>query len=230
LSREHRRDTVSPRMSRLSLLLFVTGLAACKADGSAAPQKKAADEPTQLAGVYPERFNCDSIATTAAIGEVLGGAVRKIDSPSSVPPGVPHPCTYEVSSQALEYWTFDFDCREGMKQRADALFAQYTHTSAGLVTKYNELADAGEIRPRDAGPGPRAQPPSRFKVPEGAAEVAVGAKALDHHGQGLIFIDDDAPCYVRVVGPDGIRRLELARLVAKNLTFANAPMTPRPFK
>jgi hypothetical protein len=59
--------------------------------------------------------------------------------------------------------------------------------------------------------------------------VAVGAKGLDHHGQGLIFVDDDAPCYVRVLGKDAARRLELARLIAKNLTFANAPMTPRAF-
>ena len=58
--------------------------------------------------------------------------------------------------------------------------------------------------------------------------MEVGAKALDHHGRGLLFIDDDAPCYVRVIGPDAPHRLELARLVAKNLTFANAPMDPRP--
>ena len=66
-------------------------------------------------------------------------------------------------------------------------------------------------------------------APSGAVDVEVGAKGLDHHGQGLLFIDDDAPCYVRVVGPDAQRRLALARAIAKNLTFANAPMTPRPF-
>jgi hypothetical protein len=32
-----------------------------------------------------------------------------------------------------------------------------------------------------------------------------------------------------VVGKDAARRLELAKLVAKNLTFANAPMSPRAF-
>jgi hypothetical protein len=32
---------------------------------------------------------------------------------------------------------------------------------------------------------------------------------------------------VRVVGPDASNRLELAKLIAKNLTFMNAPMTPR---
>jgi hypothetical protein len=33
-----------------------------------------------------------------------------------------------------------------------------------------------------------------------------------------------------VVGPDATRRLDLAKMLAKNLTFANAPMSPRPFK
>jgi hypothetical protein len=84
------------------------------------------------------------------------------------------------------------------------------------------LADAGGIKPNDAGVVNRA--------PDVAAEVAVGAKGLDHHGQGLIFIDDDAPCYVRVIGPDAAKRLALAQLIAKNLTYENAPMSPRPIK
>ena len=107
-----------------------------------------------------------------------------------------------------------------MKQRADALFAQYKRTSADLVQQYDHLSDAGMVKPTDAGVA--------IKRPDDAVEVSVGAKALDHHGQGLLFIDDDAPCYVRVIGPDAPRRLALAQAVAKNLTFANAPMTPRP--
>ena len=118
-----------------------------------------------------------------------------------------------------------------MKQRADALFAQYTRTSGELIEQYNAASDAGPT------PGVKPEPRQGFRrrhraiqrAPEAAAEVPVGAKALDHHGQGLLFIDDDAPCYVRVVGPDAARRLALAKHIAKNLTFANAPMTPRPF-
>ncbi len=214
-----------------ALLWFL--LAACSNDGSTTSQPKGTEQPTKLAGVYPEQFQCDSIATTAVLATVLGGTVKQIDSPSSVPRGVPHPCTYEVTAQQPEYWTFDFDCRDGMKQRADALFAQYTRTSAELVEQYNAAADAGPqpgakrdagVRDKDAG----IDAPQR--APEAATEVMVGLKGLDHHGQGLIFIDDDAPCYVRVVGPDSARRLELAKTIAKNLTFANAPMSPRPFK
>jgi len=210
-------------------MLFLPLVLACNNDAPPASAKPV-DTHQQLAGVYPERFTCDSIVTAEALGPLLGGSARVIDTPISVPHGLPHPCNYEITTTAgAEYWTFDIDCRDGMKQRADALFAQYAQTSADTVQQYNAMADAGvkggehkAAFGNDAG--------VVYQRPEGAAEVAVGAKGLDHHGQGLIFIDDDAPCYVRVVGPDAIRRLDLAKLIAKNLTFANAPMTPRPMR
>lgn len=217
-----------------AVLLFALG--ACNSSSSGEPQKKTADEPRKLAGVYPENFRCDTIATTELLGGVLAGAVRQLDSPSSIPRGVPHPCTYEVQRQPQpEYWTFDFDCRDGYKQRADALFDQYTRTSKELVDQYAIASDAAPVpdpepRKKDAKKDLDAGIDAPQRPPEEAAAVAVGAKGLDHHGQGLLFIDDDAPCYVRVVGPDKDRRLALAQLIAKNLTFANAPMTPRPFK
>ncbi|MEJ7604055.1 MAG: hypothetical protein WKG01_39610 [Kofleriaceae bacterium] len=116
--------------------------------------------------------------------------------------------------------TFDFDCRDGMKQRVDKLFAQYQEQTAARIGQYNVESDAGVKPNPDAGT-------AQFTKPGEAIEVSVGAKALDHNGQAILFIDDDAPCYVRVVGPDAPKRLALAKLVAKNLTFANAPMSPR---
>jgi hypothetical protein len=205
-------------MHRFMLVLVV--LAGCK-DDAAAPAPSPPPPPRRLAGVYPETWRCDSVAPLDALGLVLGGTVKPLESAMSVPRGLPNPCNYELQAANLTYWTFDLDCRDGMKQRADALFAQYETTSQELVQHYDAKADAGAIKPNDAGPP--------LHAPEPAVEVAVGAKGLDHHGQGLVFIDDDAPCYVRVVGKDAARRLELAKLVAKNLTFANAPMSPRAF-
>jgi hypothetical protein len=195
---------------------------ACKNDGSAATeQKKPTESGRKLAGVYPEKFACDSIMTLEALGQTLTGSAHVLDSAMSVPRGLPHPCNYEVTvAGQAEYWTFDFDCRDGYKQRADALFEQYRTGSTEHIEQYNAMLDAGAVKPNDAG--------ISTKAPDPAVEVNVGAKALDHHGQGLIFIDDDAPCYVRVIGPDAARRLDLAKEIAKNLTFANAPMTPRP--
>lgn len=189
------------------------------------PSAKKTDEGSatvKVAGVYPEQFECASIATPEALGEVLGAPTRALDSAASGSRGVARPCRYEVAAATPEYWTFDFDCRPDYKKRADALFEQYRQINADRIEQYNAVSDAGVKAPNDAG--------VEYKAPGTATEVAVGAKALDHNDQGVLFIDDDAPCYVRVIGPDATRRLELARLVAKKLTFQNAPMTPRPLK
>ena len=81
-------------------------------------------------------------------------------------------------------------------------------------------SDAGEAERKDDAGVIHAPPPP-------AQEVAVGAKGLDHNGQALLFVDDDTPCYGRIVGPDPARRLALAQLIAKNLRPATAPMEPR---
>jgi hypothetical protein len=193
---------------------------ACESEGAAKKQDKAVEPQHKLAGVYPEHFACDSITKTAEITQITGATKANLMVSAISPPrGVAQPCAYEVvMPTVIEYWTYDLDCRDDFKARADALFKQYIKTSGELVAQYNAAADAG-IKPTDAG--------IAIRPPEDAVEVEVGAKALDHHGRGLLFIDDDAPCYVRVIGPDAPRRLALAQAVAKNLTFANAPMTPR---
>jgi len=215
-----------------SLLLLV--IAACGNAGPSEPAKKKEGPPRKLAGVYPENFRCDTIVKEDQLAGILGGPARQLDNPSSIPKGVPHPCNYEVQRDpSPEYWTFDFDCRPGYKTTADALFAQYTRTSGELVAQYQIASDAA-VAPD---PAPKKKVKADLdagidapqRAPEDAKVVAVGAKGLDHHGQGLLFIDDDAPCYVRIVGPDQERRLALAQTIASNLTFANAPMTPRPF-
>ena len=215
--------------------LCLIALVACSREDSAEPAKKPAEPERKLAGVYPEYFKCDSIANPEALASVLGGTARQIDNPASVQRGTPQPCVYELATAPPEVWTFDFDCRDNMKKTADALFAQYTRTSSELVDSYNVASDAGPVPGLkiDAGIKDKtidAGPEVVRRAPEQATVVQVGARGLDHHGQGVLFIDDDAPCYVRVVGPEAARRLALAQLVAKNLTFANAPMTPRPFK
>jgi hypothetical protein len=201
---------------RRSLLVLLVVVGCAKDDP--ARQAPAPAPARRLVGVYPERWRCDSVAALSTLAKVLGATARQLEAVAALPSGLAQPCNYEIQAATVEYWTFDLDCRPGMKQRADALFAQYQATSQELVEHYQRIADAGR-RPSDAGVAPH--------PPEPAVEVAVGAKGLDHHGQGLLFIDDDAPCYVRVVGKDAPRRLELAKLIAQNLTLANAPMTPR---
>ena len=209
---------------RCCYLLALLGLGVACDSGSSATKQEKPTETRKLAGVYPEKFQCDSLTKLEEIAQVLGGVKANPLVPQfSAPKGLAQPCNYEVVMQDHnEYWTYDLDCRDDMKQRADALFEQYKKSSADNVQRYDHMTDAGMVKATDAG--------ITIKRPEDAVEVQVGAKALDHHGQGLIFIDDDAPCYVRVIGPDAAKRLEVAKLVATKLTFANAPMTPRPMK
>lgn len=213
-------------MTKLGLaIFFLLGAAACKSDPGAAEERdpKASEPRGQLAGVLPSQFRCASIASPDALAQVLGATPTQIESAMSTPNGVPAPCLYELSRDgALEQWQFDFDCRDTMKTTADALFEQYKKQNAEKIALWDQQSDAGVFKPNDAG--------IDHHRPGDSAEVPVGAKALDHHGIGLIFIDDDAPCYVRVTGKDGARRLELAKLIAKNLTYVNAPMSPRPRK
>ena len=222
-------DTVGVRMRGLLILVALVG---CKSEAKdqGTPRDKPVEPGGKLAGVWPDKFVCESITTTEALGPILGGTARQIDNPAPVPRGIAHPCVYEVSTGQMTdagvaintVYTYDFDCRDNYKKTADALFAAYTKQNADLVQEFDRQADAGLMKPNDAG--------IEYHRPGESSEVQVGAKALDHHGQGLLFIDDDAPCYVRVIGPDATARLELAKMIAKNLTVQNAPMTPRALK
>jgi hypothetical protein len=203
--------------------VLALGLAAagCSSDSSSATPTQAQAAAPNLIGVYPEQWKCESVAPPDALAQALGGTPRVVDSAIQTPQGVARPCNYLVDGPSgPEAWTFDIDCRPGWDRTAEKLFEQYTRGSQDLVDQYNAAVDAGHLDLVDGGPP--------IKAPENAHEVQVGRKALDHHGQGLIFIDDDAPCYVRVIGPDAARRLALAQLVARNLTPARAPMTPHP--
>jgi hypothetical protein len=53
--------------------------------------------------------------------------------------------------------------------------------------------------------------------------VMVGRSGIDHRDAVLLFVDDDSPCYGRVMGPGAGRRLALARVVAGRLRESNAP-------
>ena len=222
------KDVVRALLAAACSVIAASG---CSRDSTSAPApgSASASGAVTLVGVYPDEFNCDSVAPPAKLAEVLGGTPRVIEGTIQPPRGVPKPCNYlvgegpppasDAGGPGPEAWTFDIDCRDTYQQTADKLFEQYTKGSQDLVEQYNAVVDAGHVEVVDGGPP--------IKAPSAAHEVQVGKRALDHHGQGLLFIDDDAPCYVRVIGPDAAKRLALAKLVAENLTPARAPMTPR---
>lgn len=219
-------------MRWLIVAAALTAVAGCSKSGESA-SAKTKEAALTLVGVWPKDWTCDRIGTSDEIGTVLGAAARQIDGGMSTNDGLPKPCNYLVAgANGEEPWTFDIDCRANYKQTADAIMAQWVQASTDNVQRYNVESDAApsEPPPKQPKPGagsdtPDARPPGR--APEQAHEVAVGRKAVDVLGQGIIFVDDDAPCYVRIVGPDAAKRLALAQHVAQKLTMANAPMTPR---
>jgi hypothetical protein len=210
--------------SAILLQLAAAGAAAaagaCKTEPPSSETQRKEEAPTQLAGVWPKSFECSSIAAPAALAPILGGEVKPTESPMIMPKGVAAPCVYDVLREGtVEQWQFDFDCRDNYQSQYDKLAEQYRKQNTEMIADWNQKADAGVFKPNDAG--------ITYTRPGDPIAVEVGQKGLDHHGQALIFLDDDAPCYVRVAGKDAAKRLLLAKLIARNLTFQNAPMTPR---
>ena len=196
-------------------------LVACEEKTSASDNSAACKvgEDIKLVGVDLDRWTCDLIATPAVMSKTLGIPVRGVDSTLGSAPGTPKPCNFVAEGAAPEAWSFDFDCRDHALATAEKLFTEYTARNLELIAQW-DAATGGKVLKDDAGVEQHA-----VAAP---VEVQVGKKALDHHGQAILFIDNDTPCYARVAGPDAQRRLLVAKLVAEKLTPATAPMRPRP--
>ena len=57
--------------------------------------------------------------------------------------------------------------------------------------------------------------------------MRIGLSALDHNDSALLFIDDDTPCYGRVLGPGQDVRARIANILVPALTQGNAPTGPQ---
>ena len=56
-----------------------------------------------------------------------------------------------------------------------------------------------------------------------ARPLRIGQSALDHHNSALIFIDNDTPCYGRVLGPASEGRSQVAMILVDALNPRSAP-------
>lgn len=190
----------------------------CDQPKKRAPADEAPGTRVTLVGIDPERWTCDLLATRDAVSQAVGGHVREVEGTLAPPRGTARPCNYLTDGATPQAWTFDLDCRPGALRTAETLWKQYTEYNEALIAA---ASDATTEELTDDGGVVHAPPPP-------ATPVEVGARGLDHNGQAVLFVDDDTPCYGRVVGPDPAGRLALAKLVAKQLTPATAPMEPRP--
>lgn len=175
-------------------------IGACSESAQTAPRVLVVDESRSdvaIVGVPPDSFACESVAPPHAVQEIIG-PFRVLSSQFEPPPGLAKPCTYLIPTDAgAIQWSFDIDCRENALEDGKALMVQYT--------KQASSTQGGLI----------------------AEPVRVGASGIDYNDAALLFIDDDSPCYGRVLGPGADARRKLAELVAANLTPSTAPTSSK---
>jgi len=67
----------------------------------------------------------------------------------------------------------------------------------------------------------------QYATSEQSAPVRVGESGIDYKDAALLFIDDDTPCYGRILGPGAETRRRLGELIASRLTPRTAPTSLR---
>ncbi len=63
----------------------------------------------------------------------------------------------------------------------------------------------------------------RYADAQGAKPMRIGRSALDHNDSALLFIDDDTPCYGRVLGPGQDTRARIAEILVPAIDAHSAP-------
>ncbi len=216
----------------LFLLAGALALAACSSEAEQAAATGTA-EPTEsrIIGISPEQFQCGDLVPLAELASLLGGQVVAVETHFEPPAGMPRPCAYlRTYGESQEPWSYDLDCRRDAIENARELMKQYRASAASRAAPQAEAAKAQKSQAKGKkGSAKPAQEAAESPAPSvaSAVDVEVGREALDHHGQSLIFIDDDAPCLARIHGPNAKGRLALARAIAKRLAPKNAPTGPR---
>lgn len=190
------------RVLRMCLgLLCVVHVAGCSSSGGSSGEDDKG-KTTEVIGIDPLSYKCEYLATVEQVAEAIGGKVEQRETAFTPEPGTAEQCAYLRTGEEgkQEAWSFDLDCRADAMKTADTLFKQYEKT---------RMNDAGA-----------------FTNETGL--VQIGRRAMDHHGQALIVVDDDTDCYLRVMGPGAEGRLALGKLLVDKLVWKIAPIRPRP--
>lgn len=119
----------------------------------------------------------------------------------------------EIVAAPLQRVTTGFTPPEGV-----AAACHYESTAADRPGEWSYDIDCRERALGDARRLIDKNAPEPDSVP-----VEVGREGLDHHNAQLLFIDDDAPCYVRIQARDQADRLAIGMMLADGLTRRNAP-------
>ena len=197
--------------------------------------KKAASMPKQppkVVGIDPDKFDCTKFVSLEEIAKIAGGGEIVVDATGiATKAGTPAPCTYIKPHKYTEAEIKQMEREE--EARAKKAMSGRDTTIAEEVAAWGKNLDKVYGISFDCRNPAQQEHLSwmaqlKAKPESKARDVEVGkGGAIDHSGSHLIFLDDDTPCAVVVMGPDEPSRLALAQLVQGRLVLENAPMTPR---
>ena len=162
-----------------------------------APKVLSADDQTvpSAIGVSPTEFKCESVAPLPDAIEAVGETVTLKRQAFEPQFGTPGACEYHGEEKKLA---------EGV----DA--GPYPSWSFDIDCRTLGLQSGERLM-------------AQYSKDETSIPIRVGKSGIDHRDTVLLFIDDDSPCAVRVLGPGREKRQALAELVAGKLTATNAP-------
>ncbi len=194
-------------MSKALLGLVTSVLLLSAACGDDKPKKKTAKKVEGQAsegfiGVHPSVFKCETLGSLGDIAKAVGGEVVMTAPMFEPPKGTPAPCDYRQLGTQTEV----LDGAPAPAQRMWSVRFDCRDSYMPTTTKEME----------------------RLVADEGATRVNVGKWGVDHRNAALVFVDDDTPCSIRVVGPGATERLAIGNVISAKLTLKTAPMTPRP--
>lgn len=206
-----------PALGVLVLAAALGSAAGCKdSEPSAGAARSTTAKKTEIVGVRAEDFVCDSLAKESDIEKIVGAEAKLTESMFQPPLGVARPCNYLVAGVVTdagptqEAWSFDIDCRSAAVEDAAKIMKQWEQRALDQAEIQAKVLEED----KDAGSTESAY----------TTEISIGRGGLDHSGGALVFVDDDAPCHVRVIGPDAEKRARLAKLLNERLTATNAPV------
>lgn len=161
------------------------------------PKVLAADDHTvpSAIGVYPSDFSCETVAPLPAVIDAVGQTVVLERQAFEPQFGTPGACEYHGEEKKLA---------------AGVDAGPYPSWSFDIDCRTLGLESGERLM-------------ATYAKDASSVPVRVGKSGIDHRDTLLLFIDDDSPCSVRVLGLGRDKRQALAELVAANLTAANAP-------
>ncbi len=192
--------------------MLCSTVACGRSDGSEPQSAKAASSDVEVAaapaelrtGIHPDDFQCDQVVSGDAVSKAVNLQITVETSSFEPPTGVARACNYIGHSEDSEPTaTTDATADAGPAMAQQTWSFDVDCRATALDTGRSLLAQWGKD--------------------SGATALEIGKQAIDHRDVVLLLIDDDTPCYARILGPGQVNRKAIAKLLVAGLSRDNAP-------